>query len=192
MMERQIVLRIIIAMACIGWGWIFYHVFGQTSVPSVGSGQLLRLHVIANGDSVREQAVKLRVRDAVIRTLADDMEAADDSEEAKRIVLMREDEVIAAAQTVLEQAGEDDTVRMEVGRFAFPLRVYGDLVVPAGEYEAVRIIIGEGKGQNWWCVLFPPLCMVDAAVAVSAEEISGEENEKRIIYRSKVAEMLGQ
>lgn len=191
-MERRIVLRIIIAMACVGWGWIFYHAIGQTSVPSVGSGQLLRLHVIANGDSVREQAVKLRVRDAVIRTLADDMAAADDSEEAKRIVLMREDEVIAAAQTVLEQAGEDDTVRMEVGRFAFPLRVYGDLVVPAGEYEAVRIIIGEGKGQNWWCVLFPPLCMVDAAVAVSAEEISGEENEKRIIYRSKVAEMLGQ
>lgn len=192
MMERRIVLRIIIAMACVGWGWIFYHAIGQTSVPSVGSGQLLRLHVIANGDSVREQAVKLRVRDAVIRTLADDMAVADDSEEAKRIVLMREDEVIAAAQTVLEQAGEDDTVRMEVGRFAFPLRVYGDLVVPAGEYEAVRIIIGEGKGQNWWCVLFPPLCMVDAAVAVSAEEISGEENEKRIIYRSKVAEMLGQ
>ncbi len=191
-MERRIVLRIIIAMACIGWGWLFYHVFGQTSVPSVGSGQLLRFHVIANGDSVREQAVKLHVRDAVIRTLADDLEAADNSEEAKRIVLMREDEVIAAAQNVLKQAGEDDAVRMEVGRFAFPLRMYGDLVVPAGEYEAVRIIIGEGKGQNWWCVLFPPLCMVDAAVAVSAEEISDEAGKKRIIYRSKVAEMIGQ
>ena len=191
MMERKIVLGIIITMACIGWGWLFYHAFGNTSVPSVGSGELLRLHVIANGDSVREQAVKLRVRDAVIRTLADDMETADDAEEAKRLTLMREDEIVAAARSVLREAGEDDTVKVEVGRFAFPLRMYGDLVVPAGEYEAVRIIIGEGKGQNWWCVLFPPLCMVDAAVAVSTDEPNDKQEEKRIIYRSKVAELLG-
>ncbi|MBQ5636965.1 MAG: stage II sporulation protein R [Selenomonadales bacterium] len=190
-MERKIVLGIIITMACIGWGWLFYHAFGNTSVPSVGSGELLRLHVIANGDSVREQAVKLRVRDAVIRTLANDMETADDAEEAKRLTLMREDEIVAAAQNVLREAGEDDTVKVEVGRFAFPLRMYGDLVVPAGEYEAVRIIIGEGKGQNWWCVLFPPLCMVDAAAAVSTDEPNDKQEEKRIIYRSKVAELLG-
>ncbi|MBQ1248660.1 MAG: stage II sporulation protein R [Selenomonadales bacterium] len=190
-MERKIVLGIIITMACIGWGWLFYHAFGNTSVPSVGSGELLRLHVIANGDSVREQAVKLRVRDAVIRTLANDMETADDAEEAKRLTLIREDEIVAAAQNVLREAGEDDTVKVEVGRFAFPLRMYGDLVVPAGEYEAVRIIIGEGKGQNWWCVLFPPLCMVDAAAAVSTDEPNDKQEEKRIIYRSKVAELLG-
>ena len=190
-MERKIVLGIIITMACIGWGWLFYHAFGNTSVPSVGSGELLRLHVIANGDSVREQAVKLRVRDAVIRTLANDMETADDAEEAKRLTLMREDEIVAAARSVLREAGEDDAVKVEVGRFEFPLRMYGDLVVPAGEYEAVRIIIGEGKGQNWWCVLFPPLCMVDAAVAVSADEPNDKQEEKRIVYRSKVAELLG-
>ena len=190
-MERKIVLGIIITMACIGWGWLFYHAFGNTSVPSVGSGELLRLHVIANGDSVREQAVKLRVRDAVIRTLANDMETADDAEEAKRLTLIREDEIVAAAQNVLREAGEDDTVKVEVGRFAFPLRMYGDLVVPAGEYEAVRIIIGEGKGQNWWCVIFPPLCMVDAAAAVSTDEPNDKQEEKRIIYRSKVAELLG-
>ena len=190
-MKRKIVLGIIITMACIGWGWLFYHAFGNTSVPSVGSGELLRLHVIANGDSVREQAVKLRVRDAVIRTLANDMETADDAEEAKRLTLIREDEIVAAAQNVLREAGEDDTVKVEVGRFAFPLRMYGDLVVPAGEYEAVRIIIGEGKGQNWWCVLFPPLCMVDAAAAVSTDEPNDKQEEKRIIYRSKVAELLG-
>lgn len=190
-MERKIVLGIIITMACIGWGWLFYHAFGKTSVPSVRSGELLRLHVIANGDSMREQAVKLRVRDAVIRTLANDMEMADDAEEAKRLTLMREDEIVAAARSVLREAGEDDTVKVEVGRFEFPLRMYGDLVVPAGEYEAVRIIIGEGKGQNWWCVLFPPLCMVDAAAAVSTDEPNDKQEEKRIIYRSKVAELLG-
>lgn len=192
MMERRIVLGTIIVMACIGWGWLFYYAFWQKSVPTVGAGDLLRLHVIANGDSVREQAVKLRVRDAVIRTLDDDLEEADDADEAKRIVLMREGEVIAAAKSVLRQAGEDETIRMEVGRFPFPLRVYGDLVVPEGEYEAVRIIIGEGKGQNWWCVLFPPLCMVDATVAVSTDEMTDDNEEKRIVYRSKVAEMLGQ
>ena len=190
-MARRMVLGIIITMACIGWGWLFYHAFGNTSVPSVGSGDLLRLHVIASGDSVREQAVKLRVRDAVIRTLADDMEAADDAEEAKQIALMREDDIVAAARSVLRDAGEDDTVKMAVGRVAFPLRMYGDLVVPAGEYEAVRIVIGEGKGQNWWCVLFPPLCMVDATVAVSTAEVDDEKEEKRIVYRSKAVELLG-
>ena len=190
-MARRMVLGIIITMACIGWGWLFYHAFGQMNVPSVGSGELLRLHVIASGDSVREQAVKLRVRDAVIRTLADDMEAADDAEEAKQIALMREDDIVAAARSVLRDAGEDDTVKMEVGRFAFPLRMYGDLVVPAGEYEAVRIVIGEGKGQNWWCVLFPPLCMVNATVAVSIAEVDDKKEEKRIVYRSKAVELLG-
>ena len=81
---------------------------------------------------------------------------------------------------------------MEVGRFAFPLRQYGDLVVPAGEYEAVRIIIGNGEGQNWWCDLFPPLCMVDAAVAASTQTAEQDDAEaRRIIYRSKAAEILG-
>ncbi len=191
-MERRIVLGAIIAMVCISWGWLFYHMLGQTSASSARTGDLLRLHVIANGDSVREQAVKLRVRDAVIRTLADDLQEADDADDAKQRVLMREGDVIAEARSVLRQAGEDETVRMEVGRFLFPLRVYGDLVVPEGEYEAVRIIIGEGKGQNWWCVLFPPLCMVDAVAAVSAEDMIDNNAEKRIVYRSKVAEMLGQ
>lgn len=192
-MRRKIVLSIVIMMACIGWGWLVYYAFGQTALPSAGKEGLLRFHVIASGDSAREQAVKLMVRDAVIRTLADDLAEAAGADEAKQIVLAREDEIIAAAKNVLRKEGEEDIVRMEVGRFPFPVRRYGDLVLPAGDYEAVRIIIGEGKGQNWWCVLFPPLCMVDAAVAAS-ERPAGQQDgeERRIIYRSKVAELLGQ
>ena len=191
-MRRNRVTAILFVVACIGWGWLLYHVFFAAPAISEGTTGLLRLHVIANGDSAREQAVKLMVRDAVISALSDTLEKADDADEAKALVLAREADVIDAARQVLAEAGEADEVRMEVGRFAFPLRQYGDLIVPAGEYEAVRIIIGEGKGQNWWCVLFPPLCMVDAAVAVSAQEAKREgDAPRRILYRSKVAELLG-
>lgn len=191
-MKRNRVTAIFWIIACIGWGWLLYHAFFAAPAMSEGTAGLLRLHVIASGDSAREQAAKLMVRDAVISALSDTLEEADDAEEAKSLVLAREADVIGAARRVLAEAGEADAVRMEVGRFAFPLKQYGDLVVPAGEYEAVRIIIGEGKGQNWWCVLFPPLCMVDAAVAVSTQEANREgDTEKRIVYRSKAAELLG-
>lgn len=192
-MGRKTVTAILFAVACIGWGWLFYHAFFAAPAMSEGTAGLLRLHVIASGDSAREQAVKLMVRDAVISALSEPLAQADSAEEAKAIVLAREADIIDAARRVLSEAGEADTVRMEVGRFAFPLRQYGDLIVPAGDYDAVRIVIGEGKGQNWWCVLFPPLCMVDAAVAVSAQETDREgDAKKRIIYRSKAAELLGQ
>lgn len=189
-MKRRVILGMIILTACIGWGWLCYQLFWQSSSAATMGEGLLRFHVIASGDSVREQAVKLLVRDAVLECLSGDLEQAESVAEAKRMVEARRAEVVRAAESVLREAGEDESVRMEVGRFSFPVRRYGDIVVPAGDYDAVRIVIGEGKGRNWWCVLFPPLCVVDAAVA--ANESEGADGEKRVIYRSKLAQMLGQ
>lgn len=186
-MGRRIVVSLVVVMACVGWGWICYQLFCQTTAKAAMTESLLRLHVIASGDSAREQAVKLMVRDAVLAKLSDELMRAERVEDACSIVKRREDEIIMTAKQVLDAAGDDSSVRMEVGRFDFPVRMYGDILVPAGEYEAVRIILGEGKGKNWWCVLFPPLCTLDVSVAVGSE---AEVEAKRVIYRSKLAEIL--
>ncbi len=186
-MGRRIVVSLVAVMACVGWGWLCYQLFYQTTAKTAMVDSLLRLHVIANGDSAREQAVKLMVRDAVLAKLSDELMQAENVEDACSIVKRREDEIIMTAKQVLDAVGDDSSVRMEAGRFAFPVRMYGDIPVPAGEYEAVRIILGEGKGKNWWCVLFPPLCTLDVSVAVGSE---AEVEEKRIVYRSKLAEIL--
>lgn len=188
MKRRRVIVCVMVMMACIGWGWLGYQMFFRS--VSETNGGLLRFHVIASGDSVREQAVKLMVRDAVLECLADELEEAETMEEAKALVLAREDAIMAAAQGALQEAGEMQSVRMEVGRFSFPVRRYGEILVPAGEYDAVRLVIGAGEGRNWWCVLFPPLCMIDVAVATSAD--APDAGEKEIVYRSKLAEVIGQ
>ncbi|MGE5591368.1 MAG: stage II sporulation protein R, partial [Bacillota bacterium] len=87
--------------------------------------------------------------------------------EARELVLARQGEVRRAAQEVVRRAGKDYGVKVEVGRFVFPTKVYGDTALPAGKYDALRVSLGAAEGQNWWCVLFPPLCLVDAAGGVA-------------------------
>lgn len=128
---------------------------------------LLRLHVVANSDTATDQAIKRQVRDAVLVLLTPTLKQARDSQQAKQLVLARREDIRHAAQQVVKQAGRAYDVRVEVGRFAFPTKVYGDTALPAGNYEALRISLGEAQGQNWWCVLFPPLCLVDAAGGVA-------------------------
>lgn len=128
---------------------------------------LLRLHVIANSDTAEDQAVKRQVRDRVLDLLTPTLSQARSPEEARQLVLARQDEVRRAAQDAVRVAGEKYGVKVEVGRFVFPTKVYGNTALPAGKYEALRISLGAAEGQNWWCVLFPPLCLVDAAGGVA-------------------------
>lgn len=129
--------------------------------------KLLRLHVVANSDSAEDQAVKRQVRDVALELLSPALSRARSVDEAKRLALARQDEVRRAAQDVVRRAGKAYGVKVEVGRFVFPTKVYGDLALPAGKYEALRVSLGAAEGQNWWCVLFPPLCLVDAAGGVA-------------------------
>ena len=121
--------------------------------------KVLRLHVLANSDSDEDQALKLRVRDRIValcgERLADCVTLAD----AKtRLETLRE-ELTAAAREVVLEAGFDYPVRVTLTREQYPKRTYDGLCFPSGEYLSLRVILGEGKGQNWWCVLFPPLCL---------------------------------
>ncbi len=132
------------------------------------SGGIVRLHVIANSDSPQDQAVKLLVRDEVLRV---SRELSGGAVMGLSFAELHQDLLTDAANHVLEENNCDYTCRIETGNFSFPTRKYESLTLPAGNYDAVRIILGGGNGQNWWCVMYPPLCFTEhAAGALSSEQ----------------------
>lgn len=135
---------------------------------------LLRLHVRANSDSPTDQALKYQVRDAVLAVLAVHMEQAAGADAARENVDAAMPAVLAAAQAAVASAGFDYSVSASLGEADFPTRLYGTRVYRAGRYQALQIYLGEGRGENWWCVLFPPLCFVEASPDV-AIPVSGEQ-----------------
>ncbi len=119
---------------------------------------ILRLHIIANSDSAADQEVKLRVRDAVLACV----EAGTSAEETRGYILSHGAELLEIAEGTLREHGFSYGAQLMLGGYEFPDRRYGETFYPAGSYDALRIILGRGAGQNWWCVLFPPLCIVTA------------------------------
>ncbi len=146
------------------------------AVSSDLSENFFRLHILANSDSEFDQNLKLKVRDAVIgymKTLSYEGLSKKDA------ILLTEkhlDDFKNIAQNVLKENDCEYGVTLEIGNFYFPTKNYGNISLPAGFYDALRIEIGEAKGQNWWCSLFPPLCFVDISAGVIDEET--EENLK--------------
>ncbi len=130
---------------------------------------VVRLHVLANSDSEEDQALKLAVRDAVL-TAASPL-VADCTNQAEAIAALEAGEatLLAAAEAVIRDAGREDAVSILLGEEAYPTRTYETCAFPAGTYVSLRVCIGDGAGQNWWCVLFPPLCL-SAATAESDPE----------------------
>ena len=118
---------------------------------------LVRLHVIANSDSDEDQALKLKVRDAVLRE-ACALDMGTDKESAQAVLSANRERLCAAALRTVEAEGYTYGVSVELGSEKYPERTYEDFVLPAGTYTSLRVIIGEGDGHNWWCVLYPPLC----------------------------------
>ncbi|MDN5292801.1 MAG: stage sporulation protein [Eubacteriales bacterium] len=130
-----------------------------------GKEGFLRLHVVAASDGIEDQRLKLKVRDAILAEMREDFEGARDFREAREIAARNLGRIEATARRVVQQEGYDYPVQAVLGRFSFPARRYGPLLLPAGQYEAVKVVLGEGQGSNWWCVLFPPLCLQDLTVA---------------------------
>ena len=127
------------------------------AVQTVASAEgILRLHVIANSDGEADQSAKLAVRDAILPLF----ERANTYADAREYLLCHGKELQETAQAVLKSRGLDYGVQLSLGTETFPDRVYGDLAFPAGEYDALCVRLGRAEGHNWWCVLFPPLCIV--------------------------------
>ncbi len=123
--------------------------------------KLIRFHVIANSDSDKDQKLKLKVRDAIINYLQPKLLESESIEESELIIKKEYDELEKISKNIILENGYDYDVKVGIDYSKFPTKQYSNVVLPAGEYKALRIIIGEGKGKNWWCVMFPPLCFVD-------------------------------
>lgn len=131
---------------------------------------VFRLHVIANSDSKEDQDLKYKVRDKVLEYMN---EISMDCSSKEEVILLAEEhkeEFKKIAENVIKEKGYDYEINIKIGNFDFPTKTYGDISLPAGEYDALRIEIGEAKGQNWWCVMFPPLCFVDVTSGVVPDE----------------------
>lgn len=122
---------------------------------------LIRFHVIANSDTDEDQELKLKVRDEVIAYLQPKLENSKSIEESEEIIKGEYDNLKIISKNVISENGYDYSVDIGLKYSNFPAKQYSSVVLPAGEYKALKIIIGEGKGKNWWCVMFPPLCFVD-------------------------------
>ena len=133
------------------------------------------MHVIANSDSEEDQAVKLKVRDAVLAAGKDLFDGSVSAAEAETVLNSEKQMLQQVAETVLRENGFSYGARVEIGKDFFNTRTYdGKVTLPAGEYEAVRVILGEGAGQNWWCVMFPPLCLPAAEAETEIEDVLSE------------------
>lgn len=134
------------------------------------SNNVFRLHVIAHSDSTEDQNLKYLVRDEIISYMNTICNNATDKTEAMKIASEHQETFYKIAKQVIIDNGYDYDVKIEIGNFNFPTKNYGDITLPAGNYDALKIEIGEAKGQNWWCVMFPPLCFVDVTSGIVPEE----------------------
>ena len=179
---------------------LFYTYIGDSQNQYEG---IVRLHVLANSDTVEDQALKLKVRDAVIEYMEkqDDLNSAGEAREYLSENLNRPEKI---AEGVIASEGYDYSARADLGVRYIPEKAYGGITFPAGNYEALNITIGRGEGENWWCVLFPPLCLLEEGTATDDEVVSGDEasegnnddegssEARKLRLRWKLAEILNE
>lgn len=171
---------------------IFFALTAYSYATNISEGlaeDIFRLHILANSDSEEDQALKLKVRDAVleyIKTLTADMS---DKQAVIELSKTHSEDFKKIAEQTIEENGYDYSVTIEIGNFYFPTKYYGNISLPAGNYDALKIEIGKAKGQNWWCSLFPPLCFVSVSSGVVEEE--GEEYLKENLSDEEFAIVSG-
>lgn len=171
----------------------------QTDLQS----NMIRLHIIANSDSDEDQNVKLMVRDAVLKEAGSKL-ADENKEICKDNIVCNLDEVKEIADRVLAENGFDYASYVQYGKFAFPEKTYKSMILPAGDYYGVRIVLGEGKGHNWWCVMYPPLCFregQEVQLSKESEKILREKLDKdtydiitkkddKVVVKFKIVELI--
>ena len=140
------------------------------SVSEDLENSVFRLHVIANSDSKEDQNLKYIVRDKLLQYMNSYLSNTSTKEDAIKIANEHLDEFKQVAINTIKEQGYSYNVNVKVGNFEFPTKTYGDISLPAGFYDALRVEIGEAKGQNWWCVMFPSLCFVDISSGVVPDE----------------------
>jgi stage II sporulation protein R len=146
----------------------------SNAVSSELSNSVFRLHVLANSDSEEDQQLKLKVRDALLSYMNTLSSNCNTKEEAIQIATQHQNEFQTIAENVIVENGYNYPVQIKINNFYFPTKSYGDISLPAGYYDALRVEIGNAKGKNWWCVMFPSLCFID----ISSGIVDSEGKEK--------------
>ena len=140
------------------------------NISSDIANSVFRLHVIANSDTNEDQNLKYKVRDSLLEYMNEICKNCSSKEDAILLVEKNKDNFKQIALQKIKSEGYSYDVNINIGNFEFPTKNYGDISLPAGYYDALRVEIGEAKGQNWWCVMFPPLCFVDISSGIVPEE----------------------
>lgn len=166
---------ILIALTILIWvlGGIYITLIREEHTLAVQQNlaeQVVRFHVLANSNSSDDQALKLLVKNAVLEYMSEPLARCETASEALEILDKNTGSIIRVARQVIEENGYSYSVTAGIEEIYFPVKSYGDVTFPAGMYTAYRIIIGEGDGNNWWCVLYPPLCFIDITHGIVPEE----------------------
>lgn len=216
MLKKIIYIFVIIAF-CVNILWLysknngtFFYSYQKVNAASEQSiaEKIIRFHVLANSDSIEDQALKLKVKDKVLEYMQPKLSQCKNIDESRKVLKINDKNIVQIARKVIEENGYKYNVKTELQKTEFPVKKYGTIVLPEGEYEAYRILIGSAKGQNWWCVMFPPLCFTDITkgqvevkktqaemkTALTKEEYSlvdnskNEQQNKKIVIKFKLVE----
>lgn len=177
------------------------------STSSEISNSVFRLHVLANSNSSEDQNLKYKVRDKLISYMNTICSATTSKKEAISIAQNHLNDFQKIAEQTISENGYNYPIKVEIGNFDFPTKTYGDISLPAGSYDALRVEIGKAQGQNWWCVMFPPLCFIDVSSGIVPDEskellkenmneedfalISDNNSHSDISFKFKILEFFG-
>lgn len=190
MKKRKVVWYILVGMNLMLAGVLGLQYGRKQQLQESIAEKVLRFHVIANSDSTADQALKLKVRDAVGEEMAAVLMDARNRTESENLVMENLCDIKKTAEEVIAEEGYDYEVCAYIGDVDFPVKTYGDYTFPAGEYEALEVVIGEGAGRNWWCVMYPNMCFSGSVYEVVDEE--AEEALKELLSEEEYEEVFSQ
>lgn len=150
--------------------------------------KIIRFHVIANSDTKEDQALKLKVRDAVGGRMQQLLNGVNDRVECEKVLYENREVITETAEQVIEEEGYEYEVETVLREVNFPVKTYGDYTFPAGDYEALEVVIGAGSGHNWWCVMYPNMCFSGSVYEVVEED--AEESLKEVLSEEEYKEIL--
>ncbi|KHF38358.1 stage II sporulation protein R [Halalkalibacter okhensis] len=201
-MKPNVVIYLLFSLFVLIMNWESQNAVAVASLHNeVSQDKAVRLRILANSDSVRDQALKREIRDEVNAVITELVLGVGDLEEGKAMIEENLAKIEDIVEDELAKMGMDQSFEVSFSEVQFPTKLYGNIVYPAGLYDAVLITLGEGKGENWWCVLFPPLCFLDMsngdAVAADADtkeeaEQTDEEDMEEVEVKFFVVEIFSQ
>lgn len=173
-MKKNLFPLLFIAIIVVVIGTYFTKQTDTYKIQKEIADEIIRFHVRANSDSETDQELKILVKNRIVQFLEKELQNAASLDEARNILYDVKDEIAGIALEVIREEGYEYNVNVYFEQSYFPMKVYGDMSFPPGEYEAFRVDIGDACGKNWWCVLYPPLCFVDSTYSVVPDDTKSQ------------------